>query len=198
MTTLIDKKRSATSNTQSPDGATLEQVLSRITELAPLVARRAQEIERGRRLPADLVSALKSARIYGMLVPRRYGGLELDPWSSFQAVAALARLDGSVGWNAMIGHIGALMPFLASPALCEQIYQDGRDHIMAGSGQPVGTAERVPGGWRVTGTWPFASGCQNAEWIGGTCVMMEGGSPIDASHGPGPMIRTCFMPAEHW
>jgi indole-3-acetate monooxygenase len=198
MTTLLDKQRSATSNIQSPDAAALDQVLSRIAALAPMIARLAPDIEQGRRLPAELVSALKAARIYSMLVPRRYGGLELDPTSAFRAVSALARLDGSVGWNAMIGHIGTLMPFLASPALCEHIFQDGRDHIMAGSGQPVGTAERVPGGWRVTGTWPFASGCQNAEWIGGTCVMMEGGSPIDASDAPGPMTRTCFMPAEHW
>ena len=53
-------------------------------------------------------------------------------------------------------------------------------------------------GWNVTGVWPFASGCQSAEWMVGTCVMMEGGSPIDASDGPGPMIRSCIMPAEHW
>ena len=198
MTTLLDIKRPARSNVQNSDKATLDQVLSRISALAPVVAQYARDAEQDRRLPAELVSALKSARIYGMLVPRRYGGLELDPPSAFQAVAALARLDGSVGWNAMIGHIGALMPFLASPTLCEQIFQDGRDHIMAGSGQPVGTAERVPGGWKVTGVWPFASGCENAEWIGGTCVMMEGGSPIDAPHGPGPMTRTCFMAAEHW
>ena len=198
MTTLLDKQRSASSNVQSPDETTLDQVLLRIAALAPMVARLAPDIEQDRRLPAELVSALKSARIYGMLVPRRYGGLELDAPSSFRAVAALARLDGSVGWNAMIGHIAALAPFLASPALSEEIFHDGKDHVIAASGQPVGTAERVAGGWRVTGSWPFASGCQNAEWIGGTCVMMEGGSPIDASDGPGPMIRTCLMPAEHW
>ena len=107
MTTLLDKQRSATSNVQSPDEATLDQVLSRIAALAPMVARLAPDIEQGRRLPAELVSALRSARIYGMLVPRRYGGLELDPLSAFRAITALARLDGSVGWNAMIGHIGA-------------------------------------------------------------------------------------------
>jgi len=117
MATLLDKQRWATSNVQSPDEATLDQVLSRIAALAPMVARLAPDIEQGRRLPAELVSALKSARIYGMLVPRRYGGLELDAPSAFQAVTALARLDGSVGWNAMIGHIGPLMPFLASPGL---------------------------------------------------------------------------------
>jgi alkylation response protein AidB-like acyl-CoA dehydrogenase len=198
MTTLLDKQRSATRKIQGPDETTLDQVLSRIAALAPMVARLAPDMEQDRRLPAALVSALKSARIYGMLVPRRYGGLELDAPSASRAVAALAKLNGSVGWNAMIGHIGALMPFLASPNLCEQIYQDGKDHVFAGSGQPVGAAERVAGGWKVTGLWPFASGCQNAEWIGGTCVMMEGGSPIDNTDGPGPMTRTCFMPAEHW
>jgi len=198
MTTLLEKERSVTSDLQSPDHVTLDQVLSRIAALAPMVAQLAPALEQGRQLPAELVSALKSARIYSMLVPRRYGGLELDPQSSFRAVTALARLDGSVGWNAMIGHVGALMPFLATRALCEGIYQDGKDHIIAGSGQPVGTAERVPGGWRVTGSWPFASGCQNAEWIAGSCVMMEGGSPIDALHGSGPLIRACLMPAEGW
>jgi indole-3-acetate monooxygenase len=27
---------------------------------------------------------------------------------------------------------------------------------------------------------------------------MDGGSPIDSPDGPGPMTRTCLMPAEHW
>ena len=198
MTTLFDKQRSATSHVQSPDGVTLDQMLLRIAALAPMVARLAPDIEQDRRLPAELVSAFKSARIYSMLVPRRYGGLELDAPSSFRAVAALARLDGSVGWNAMIGQIASLMPFLASPALCEEIFRDGKDHVFAGSGQPVGRAERVPGGWKVTGSWPFASGCQYAEWIGPTCVTMENGSPIEAADGPGPMTRTFLIPAERW
>ena len=198
MTTLLDKKRSAIGNVQNPDEATLDQVLSRIASLAPVVAQCAGEMEQERRLPTELVSTLKSARIYSMLVPRRYGGLELDAPSALRAISALAKLDGSVGWNAMIGHHASLIPFLTNQTLCEEIFRDRRDHILAGSGQPVGKAERVSGGWKVTGEWPFASGCQNAEWIGGNCVMMEGGSPIDASHGPGPMTRMCLMPAEQW
>ncbi|MBV8458326.1 MAG: hypothetical protein JO122_17125, partial [Acetobacteraceae bacterium] len=121
-----------------------------------------------------------------------------DAPSAFRAVTALARLDGSVGWNAMIGHVGGLISFMASPAMCEQVFRDRKDHIFAGSGQPVGTADRVAGGWRVSGVWPFASGCQNAEWIAATCVMREDGSPIDATDKPGPMTRTCLVPAENW
>ena len=107
-----------------------------------MVTRLAPDIEQGRRLPAELVSALKSARIYGMLVPRRYGGLELDPLSAFRAIAALARLDGSVGWNAMIGHIAALMPFLGSPTLCEANLpgRQGSHHCRFGSAGRQGRA----------------------------------------------------------
>ena len=57
MTTLLDVKPSATSNVQSPDEATLDQVLLRIAALAPMVARLAPDIEQGRRLPAELVAA---------------------------------------------------------------------------------------------------------------------------------------------
>ena len=177
---------------------TLDQVLASIAELAPLVAQRSLQIERDRRLPTDLVDVLKAARVYGMLVPRRHGGLGLDPPDVLRSVSALARLDGSVGWNAMIGQVGSLIPFLATRELCDEVHGDGRDHVVAGSGQPTGTAERLPGGWTVTGLWPFASGCQDAEWIAGACVMMEGGSPIPALDGSGPMTRQCLLPAEDW
>ena len=63
MTTLLETKRSATTNVQTPDKATLDQLLSRIAALAPMIARLGPDIEQGRRLPAELVSALKSARI---------------------------------------------------------------------------------------------------------------------------------------
>ena len=62
-----------------------------------------------------------------MLVPRRYGGVELDAPSAVRAIAALAKLDGSVGWNAMIGHLGSLIPFLVShhPAGGDRALQGG-------------------------------------------------------------------------
>jgi indole-3-acetate monooxygenase len=198
MTKLLNNKPSTVSSIESYDEATLDQLLSRIDALAPLVAQHVRDMEQERRLPKELVSALKSARVYSMLVPRRYGGLELDGPSAFRALAALARLDGSVGWNAMIGLPGSLAPFLVNQTFCEEIFRDGGDHIIVGSGQPSGTADRVPGGWRVTGVWPFASGCQNADWIAGTCVMTENGAPIDAADGPGPMTRSFLIPAERW
>jgi indole-3-acetate monooxygenase len=54
-----------------------------------------------------------------------------------------------------------------------EMYRNGSDVVMAGSGMPAGTAEPIDGGWRVTGPWPFARGCQHADWILVRCVMAK-------------------------
>ena len=59
----------------------------------------------------------------------------------------------------------------------ERVYRNGPDVILAGAIAPVGTAEATAGGFRVNGRWPFASGCQHADWMAGFCVMTEGGKP---------------------
>jgi alkylation response protein AidB-like acyl-CoA dehydrogenase len=79
----------------------------------------------------------------------------------------------------------------------EQVYQNGPDAIIAGSSQPAGTAEAAAGGWRVNGRWPFASGCQHADWMFGACVMTEGGKPLAGEAGPS-LVRGFFLPARDW
>jgi alkylation response protein AidB-like acyl-CoA dehydrogenase len=41
--------------------------------------------------------------VFGMAMPRAWGGPELDPLTQFRVIEALAMADGSVGWCAMIG-----------------------------------------------------------------------------------------------
>ena len=57
---------------------TAERLLADIRELAPVITARAAEIEAGRRIPPDLVEALRSIGVFRMFVPRSHGGLELD------------------------------------------------------------------------------------------------------------------------
>jgi hypothetical protein len=51
----------------------------------------------------------------------------------------------------------------------EQLYQSGPDVTFAGLPSRLGTADAAAGGWRINGRWPFASGCQHAEWMAGFC-----------------------------
>lgn len=133
-----------------------------------------------------------------MFVPRQYRGFELDFPSALEVFAALGKIDGSVGWTAMIGAGAAMIAPALSKEFYEHIYQDGPDVIIAGSAFAAGTAEPAAEGWRVTGRWPFASGCRHADWILGLCVMNENREPVSGPGNGAPLVRGFFLPAREW
>jgi alkylation response protein AidB-like acyl-CoA dehydrogenase len=177
-----------------------KRLLADIRELAPAIRARAAEIEAGRRIPLDLVEALRSIGVFRMFVPRSHGGLELDLPRGIEIIEALSRIDGSVGWTTMIGSGASIMVPLLPRATFEQVYQNGPDVIIASSTMPAGTAEAEASGWRVNGRWPFVSGCQHADWIHGLCVVTDGGTPFPGPHGHAgpPLTRAVALPARHW
>ncbi len=177
-----------------------DRILADVQALAPEIRQRAAEIEAGRRIPIDLMEKLRSIGIFRALAPRSHGGLELDMPSAIRIMEALCRIDGSVGWISMVGMGAAMFAPLAPRELYEEIYAKGPDILLAGSSQPGGTAEAADGGWRVNGRWPFASGCEDADWIFGLCVMTKDGTPIPGpmgENGP-PMVRGFLLPAREW
>jgi len=182
----------------SPSSLTAKSLLRAIQELRPAITARASEIETSRRIPADIVEALKRAGVFRMFVPRSYGGLELDLPGGLEILVELAKIDSSVGWNAMTSSNGSLFaPFLPRQTY-ETIYQNGPDVIFAGATQPAGTVEEADAGGRlVSGCWPFASGCQYVDWIAGFCVSTSNGKPLLSETGR-PQIQAAWLPAHEW
>jgi len=184
----------------APAAGACERLLADIRDWAPEITARAAVIEAGRRIPPDLVEALKAIGVFRLFVPKSRGGLEFDAPSALKVFGALARLEGSVGWTVMIGNAGHLLTSLLPPETHDQVYRNGPDMIVAGSLVPAGAAEATPDGFRVTGRWPFASGCLHSGWLLGLCVMTERGKPVTGPAGAGgpPRIRGFFMPARDW
>ena len=94
--------------------ATADQMLADIRELAPDITARIAEMETERRMPLDLVETLRSIGLFRIFAPRSHGGLELDFPTGLEIIGALARIDGSVGWTAMIGSRIRHLPALAA------------------------------------------------------------------------------------
>jgi alkylation response protein AidB-like acyl-CoA dehydrogenase len=175
-------------------------VLESIRELTPHIIARTDEIEAARRIPIDIVQSLKSAGVFRMFVPRSHGGLEFALPTGLEIIRALGRIDGSVGWTAVIGSGSALFASLLPRETYDRIYQHGPDVIFAGSSQPAGKAEVTADGWRVNGRWPFVSGCQHADWIMGFAVVTAGGTslPEPSLQAGVPLIRGFALPASEW
>ena len=177
-----------TTNTAVKTSAWVE----RVRTLAPIVEKWRDAGEQERHMPRPLFEALRDAGVFRMSVPKAVGGAEADEEIIVQAIEELARQDGSVGWNVMIASNAAIGRDLPAAALRE-VYRGGPNTVIAGALLPQGAAIPVPGGFRLTGRWTFASGCHQADWMLGSSTVMAHGTPRLRPDGR-PDIRTFFMP----
>lgn len=144
----------------------VHQQVQRARALRPLIEADGAEINARRELTPAIVSALKSGNFFRLLQPKSLGGLELHPVVFSQITEALASIDGSVGWVVCQSNGCSTTSAYLPEAIAEEMFgpQDG---ILAWG--PPGSsyeAQPVEGGYRISGTWRFASGSQNASWLG--------------------------------
>jgi alkylation response protein AidB-like acyl-CoA dehydrogenase len=175
-----------------------KRMLDAVQELAPSISAQAAEIEAGRRIPPDLIAILRRIGIFRMAAPRSHGGLEFDLRTAGRVIAALSRIEGSVGWIATISAGCSVYASLFSREIYDRIYNNGPDVIFAGVVAPCGTAERVGDHWCISGRWPFASGCQHADWIFASCVIIEDGKPVPGPTEGVPLTRMILLEAPRW
>jgi indole-3-acetate monooxygenase len=132
--------------------------------IAEIAAHR-EEFERLSHVPREVIALLKRAGVYRAGTPRRFGGDALAPSAFLQIIERIAVADGSTAWVASFGSANVYLAALPLETQA-QIYADGPDQVFAGGLFPVQPGQPVEGGWRVNGTWKFASGCKGADWLG--------------------------------
>lgn len=173
----------------APEGQSL---LARIKALEPQIRAAADAIESERCLPTDLVEALRATGLFRATWPRSLGGLELDPLTLTEALEELSRMDGAVGWVGTFAAITGLTAAHLDSAAARELFPTP-DIVEAGQYAPMGRAERVDGGYRVTGKWGFGSGCRHSDVMSAGCLVIENGE-IRRLPGGQPEIRTVLFP----
>ncbi|HEV2548759.1 MAG TPA: acyl-CoA dehydrogenase family protein [Stellaceae bacterium] len=172
-----------------------EDWLERAVALAPAIAAAADEIERERRIPAALLERMLEAQLFRLLLPRPFGGGEVDPLTFVAVIEEIAKHDASTAWvlcqTAVCAMSGAYMP----AATVAEIFGDERTIAAWGAGFG-GKAVPVEGGYRLNGKWLFASGGRHATWFGGhSLICDDSGTPQRTDKGA-PLTRTLFFPAD--
>jgi alkylation response protein AidB-like acyl-CoA dehydrogenase len=164
--------------------------------LAPTIAAAAPRIEAARELPADLVDALHGAGLYRMLFPRALGGQELPLPVYIRVIEEIAAADASTAW--CIGQSSVCSTITASldHAVAWDLF--GKDQRAVLNWGPQGrTAKAIvaPGGYRVTGRWPFASGSRHASFMAAHTTVYEADGETPARDDEGkPAERTFIFP----
>ncbi|MCX4458636.1 acyl-CoA dehydrogenase family protein (plasmid) [Streptomyces sp. NBC_01340] len=159
-----------------PVPATPDDILARARAVAPVLAERANEIEEARRLPEDIVELLRGSGVFRMAFPESWGGPALTPVQQTEVIEALATGDASAAWCVMVGQDSGLFAGFMAPSAAREIFPS-LDLITAGAIPPKGRAERVPGGYRVTGDWQFGSGITHCDRVVAGVLVYRDGEP---------------------
>lgn len=148
------------------------EYLARARNLAPLLQSAAPRIEATRDLTPDVLAALYDAGLFRCLIPESLGGAELDPMSYVAVLETLAAADASTAWCVGQNDGCSMVAAWLQPEIAAEVFGDARAVLAWGAGA-AGVAEVVDGGYRVSGTWQFASGSRHATWLGGHCLIRE-------------------------
>lgn len=146
--------------------ATADDAIDAARLLRPAIASRTQETEERRSVPAETISEIMDAGLFGVVTPRRYGGSELGFSTLLKVQAELASACASTGWvyGVLAGHtwLAALFPEQAQ----DEVFADPRSLIASLIRLGGDAPERVDGGFRWRGgRGRFCSGIDHSNWV---------------------------------
>jgi 3-hydroxy-9,10-secoandrosta-1,3,5(10)-triene-9,17-dione monooxygenase len=138
------------------DGQT---VLQRARALIPVLRERGEETERQRELPPATVDDLRQTGVHRVFKPARFGGSEAHLRFGVEVLAALGQGCGSTAWVVVQNMTHNLMLAHWPDEAQQEVWGAQPDALLSGILIPgIGRANRVAGGYVLSGRWPFVSG----------------------------------------
>ena len=141
-----------------------EDLVERARALIPAVRAEADAAEERRMISPEIISALRDAGIFRILQPERFGGFEYDFGMVVRVNSLIGQGCTSTAWVCGLGitHQWIISGF--PPQAQEDVWDENPGAITYGSYGPIVEARPVDGGWTISGSWPFASGCDHGQW----------------------------------
>ena len=129
-----------------------------------------------------------------MALPEAEGGLGADVLTALQVIEEVARADGSTGWCLAMAINTFRQSAQLAPDVRRELFFSDPIGLSAGSARERGRAVAVPGGYRVTGHWFFASGCMHSHLLHGACKVFDGDAPRLRPNGDQDVRIAFFYP----
>src|SRR5471032_784825 len=160
--------------------AAATRATERARALQPLLDAQGAEMDRRRELTPEVVDALVAQDMLRLLLPRSLGGQELDLLEYCRTTEALAWADASVGWFVNQSNVSSATSAAAMPhEIALAVFGDPREGLAWGARHSHSKAIRVEGGYRLSGTWSFASGGRHTRWLGAhSATQNPDGTPL--------------------
>jgi resorcinol 4-hydroxylase (FADH2) len=143
----------------------IPELLAAADAMGRIARETAPQTEADRRVPQPLIEQFRDAGLYRVLQPQAFGGYEAGFDVFAEIVARIARGDGSTGWVYSVCAVHQWLIALFPQQAQAEVWGNHGDVFAAGSYAPSGKAVPVSGGYRMSGSWSFASGCDTSDWL---------------------------------
>ncbi|MFM9883976.1 MAG: acyl-CoA dehydrogenase family protein [Burkholderiales bacterium] len=150
-------------------------LFERARSLLPALAVTEATTRDAREVPAVHIRALHEAGLIRILQPKRFGGLQGNTRIFSRIVEELALGCSATAWvYAVFGEHQWVIACFPEQAQID-VWGTNPDAVASSSLVPRGTAQSVTGGYRLSGSYPFSSGCGHAQWglVGAFCIDRE-------------------------
>lgn len=140
-------------------------LLTAAQSLVPTLAAREPATLAARRVPDATIADYRAAGLLRALQPNRFGGHQTSFGVFSRIVEILAEGCAASAWvYAVLGEHQWIIACMPEQAQADIWSGDGAA-VASSSLAPRETAHDVTGGWRLSGRFPFSSGCLNAQWV---------------------------------
>ena len=163
------------------DDSTLSEeervLLGRARALISSLAERAPAAAAARKLPARTITEYRDAGILRILQPKCFGGMQ-GRFSLFsRIVEELTYGCASSAWvyAVLAEHQWIIAQYPEAAQI--DVWGDDPEAVASSSLAPRAAAKRTAGGWRLSGRYPFSSGCDYAQWAILGAFLGEMGDP---------------------
>jgi 3-hydroxy-9,10-secoandrosta-1,3,5(10)-triene-9,17-dione monooxygenase len=149
--------------------------------LAPQLAETAARDRKLRRLSDQTWQILLDGGFVRSLQPARWGGGEVALIDFVDAMLELSRVSPAAGWVAGVIGVHPWQLALFEDAAQRELWGEDAATMHSSSYNPTGRAEKVAGGYKVSGRWSFSSGCDHCSGVmlGAICGSREvAGKPV--------------------
>ena len=139
-------------------------LVSAASSLVPVLSANAEKADAARKLPAEDIAALRDAGLLRLGVPRAYGGHEAGACAVTAIAAELGRGCASTAWVLVVYYAASVGSRMFPEEVQQQVWGQDPDATVCGSSAGAVPVREVPGGFRLTGRWGWASGAHHATW----------------------------------
>jgi two-component flavin-dependent monooxygenase len=183
---------SGTASVHSPDGGLVHSTRAEVKavqqassptatvpKVAVLAGVRAAQADADRRVAVEVMAALLEAGFCRWFVPESFGGKPRTYTELTRAVVEIGEECAATAWLASLFAYSTRYLACLPEAGQGEVWENGPDARVVSVVKPLGSAVPVEGGWRLSGSWTYASGVEFSDW-----ALLAGPGPADKTQRP--------------